>query len=117
MRHLAKAVVVFAVSMLVFWSYEYGWYKSAAEAASLHEEISKLKLEKADLEIAIIKQNTSISIAEARTDAAKEAKARAEKHAQDLGVYSKNRMDKLQATVEHATSCSAVLEQYWRLRP
>lgn len=88
-----------------------------AEAVlDLGNQINTLTDEKNTLMLEIERQNAAVDVAKAQTEASDAAKAQAERHASDLAVFSKSRMDKLQQAFTSATSCDAVLKKYWEIR-
>ncbi len=90
---------------------------ACAEATQgLRDEIATLTDRKHALELAIAEQNKGVAVAEAQTQAALAAKDKAQQHAADLAAFSASRMAKLEKAVTEATSCEAVLKNYWELR-
>ena len=95
------------------------WKATAEHAGALRQsadEASKLREEKHQLEAAVAEQNKAVAVAEAQTVAANAARLNAERHAADLAVFSKSRLEKLAASFSNATSCDDVLKGYWELR-
>ena len=88
----------------------------AATISDLTAANTVLTQANADLRVAVEKQNSAVAVAEAQTAASDAAKAQAQKHADDMAVFSKSRMDKLAGIIKTATSCDAVLRQYWEVR-
>ena len=96
-----------------------GWKADADHSEVLQDlngQIQQLKDDKHELELSIAKQNTAIEVAKAKTDAATEAKAAAEKHAEEMAVLSASRIRKLESILQSATSGGEVLSSYWELR-
>lgn len=120
-RILAFVVAVLALCALAAGGgAAVGTWKANAGCATatkaLRDKIDTLTNEKHALELSIAEQNEAVAVAEAQTLAATDAKAKAEQHAADLATFSKSRMQKLEEAFINATSCDAVLQNYWELR-
>lgn len=88
----------------------------ASERQDLAGQIDRLKDEKHQLELAIAEQNKGVAVAEAQTQAAKQAQEAAQRHADDLATFSKSRMDKIDQAMADLKDAGAVLQRYWELR-
>ena len=116
MNYLYSAGVIIVLALTSFGSFQFGAYKCGAGMVPLNEKITQLTEDKLALGLAIATQNASLEVAQAQSVAAVAARVQAEKHANDMAAFSKSRMQKLQDTFTSATSCDAVLLEYWNLR-
>src|SRR5690606_37127140 len=84
-----------AIVGIAFCGYKLGEIRTLAAQSELHDNIARLEREKAGLQLAIAEQNAATLVAEARAQAAEQARIQAEKHAGNMALLSKQRMDKL----------------------
>lgn len=101
-------------------TYKIAYWKVSADYASeisdLNVDIDALRGDKHSLQLLLAEANKATAVAKAQTVAAEQAQAQAQKHADDLAVFSKSRMDKLAALFADATSCDDLLKGYWGIR-
>ena len=94
------------------------WCAESGHAAELRKHAAKVEAlngEITDLRASIAVQNEAVAVAAAKTEAAEQAKAQAEKHAQDLAALSASRLAKLEQAVRDATTAGEVLQRYWEM--
>lgn len=121
-KWIAIGVAAALIASAVFAAgFQVSAWKSASERADLIEEHARelhaANWYAADLERAIAEANAEVLAAKARADAAEQARTEAQKRADDLAAFSKSRMDKLERTVQDATTSVAdVLRTFWELR-
>lgn len=96
------------------------WKANAAHAErakELTDEIRRMERETSDLRMSIAEANAAVELMKAQTDAADQAKAQAEKHAETMASFSKSRMDKLERTINDTKSTTEdILQHFWELR-
>lgn len=121
-KWIAIGVAVALIASAAFGAgFQVSAWESASERADLIEEHARelhtANWYAADLERAIAEANAEVLAAKARADAAEQARTEAQKRADDLAAFSKSRMDKLERTVQDATTSVAdVLRTFWELR-
>lgn len=86
------------------------------EISNLNVYIDTMREDKHSLQLLLAEANKATAVAKAQTVAAEQAQAQAQKHADELAVFSKSRMDKLAALFADATSCDDLLKGYWGVR-
>lgn len=87
-----------------------------ASNLDLQKEITRLNKVESDLKAAIATQNAAVALLEAGTNTAKKVQQEAQKRADGLELISKKRLDRIEAMMPSAKSCSDVLFQYWSER-
>lgn len=109
----ALALAGFSGAKVGQWKAEAGF---ASERTAAGEREAKLRQENTDLRLAIEKQNAAVDLLKVQTLSSEQAREQAEKHAQDLALYSKSRLDKLDKVMAELKTAGDVLAKFWELR-
>lgn len=119
---LAASIIV-AVALLAgaaFAGMKVGEWKAGAAFRLVEREharmVARLEEEAVVLRSKIAEQNHALEMVNAKAETAAAVQREAQKRADDLAVFSRSRMDKLERSVMEATTAGEVLRRYWELR-